>query len=262
MTSAGTLCSSVTAGPCRVQQACHASLRGSSSFTPRVVFRSAATRSASRSAALRVVAFRFDPHNTKEASAIQDWCAAPLSSRRAPGRPHAAAAAAAGLPPLLRCCRRRVCRRVKQMVELAHTYLIEYLTNKRAELADRIFDDEVVHKDVVWDPTHPTVGVDGMKHYLADLQTAFPDFWVEVGGAAGCRHGAACTGKRRVVCCAPHPHPLLLLHLALPLPPAAHPAGGPVRHGGHKRHHGYLQRSRHQPGAVPQPQAHAPRIQL
>lgn len=32
----------------------------------------------------------------------------------------------------------------------------------------------------VWDPTHPTVGIPGMRHYLADLNTAFPDFWVEV----------------------------------------------------------------------------------
>ena len=35
------------------------------------------------------------------------------------------------------------------MVQLAHDYLIEYLTNKRAELADQLFDKGVVHKDVV-----------------------------------------------------------------------------------------------------------------
>lgn len=35
------------------------------------------------------------------------------------------------------------------MVQLAHDYLIEYLTNKRAELADTLFDEAVVHKDVV-----------------------------------------------------------------------------------------------------------------
>ncbi len=35
------------------------------------------------------------------------------------------------------------------MVQLAHDYLIEYLTNKRAELADQLFDEGVVHKDVV-----------------------------------------------------------------------------------------------------------------
>lgn len=40
-------------------------------------------------------------------------------------------------------------RRVQQMVQLAHDYLIEYLTNKRAELADQLFDEGVVHKDVV-----------------------------------------------------------------------------------------------------------------
>lgn len=36
----------------------------------------------------------------------------------------------------------------------------------------------------VWDPTHPTVGIDGMKHYLADLRTAFPDFWCAGAGRA------------------------------------------------------------------------------
>lgn len=35
------------------------------------------------------------------------------------------------------------------MVQLAHDYLIEYLTNKRAELAEQLFDEGVVHKDVV-----------------------------------------------------------------------------------------------------------------
>ncbi|KAL4451240.1 hypothetical protein ABPG77_009312 [Micractinium sp. CCAP 211/92] len=70
--------------------------------------------------------------------------------------------------------------RVQQMVDLSHTYFIDFLTNKRAELADQIFTEDVVHIDVVWDPTHPTVGIPGMRHYLADLNTAFPDFWVEV----------------------------------------------------------------------------------
>jgi adenine-specific DNA glycosylase len=35
------------------------------------------------------------------------------------------------------------------MVELAHSYLIDYLTNKKAELAETLFDDQIVHKDVV-----------------------------------------------------------------------------------------------------------------
>lgn len=35
------------------------------------------------------------------------------------------------------------------MVELAHAYLIDYLTDKKAELADELFDEAVVHKDVV-----------------------------------------------------------------------------------------------------------------
>lgn len=165
------------------------------------------------------------------------------------------------------------------MVDLSHTYFIDFLTNKRAELADQIFTEDVVHIDVVgaglaparpagrgarwqhalrralcfrrslagrpaerggrcgtfggdaagrdglipnlvgraplhillaalprrvpgllgpalqhvcttclpshpcrqvWDPAHPTVGIQGMRLYLADLKTAFPDFWVEV----------------------------------------------------------------------------------
>lgn len=70
--------------------------------------------------------------------------------------------------------------RVQQMVDLAHSYFIDFLTNKRAELSEQIFSEEVMHVDVVWDPTHPTVGIQGMRHYLADLNTAFPDFWVEV----------------------------------------------------------------------------------
>ena len=35
------------------------------------------------------------------------------------------------------------------MVDLAHSYLIDYLTNKKAELAATLFDDQIVHKDVV-----------------------------------------------------------------------------------------------------------------
>ncbi len=35
------------------------------------------------------------------------------------------------------------------MVDLSHTYFIDFLTNKRAELADQIFTEDVVHIDVV-----------------------------------------------------------------------------------------------------------------
>jgi hypothetical protein len=45
----------------------------------------------------------------------------------------------------------------------------------------------MLHRDVIWDPTHPTVGIEGMRHYLSDLATAFPDFFVEVRGSKrGC----------------------------------------------------------------------------
>jgi hypothetical protein len=35
------------------------------------------------------------------------------------------------------------------MVELAHTYLVDFLSNKHEELASQLFDEGVVHKDVV-----------------------------------------------------------------------------------------------------------------
>lgn len=35
------------------------------------------------------------------------------------------------------------------MVELAHAYLVDFLSHKREELAPQLFDEAVVHKDVV-----------------------------------------------------------------------------------------------------------------
>jgi hypothetical protein len=66
------------------------------------------------------------------------------------------------------------------MVAMAHTYFAEFLTKGRAELAEELFDDDAVHIDQVWDPVRPTVGVVGIKHYVEDLKTTFPDFWVEI----------------------------------------------------------------------------------
>ena len=39
---------------------------------------------------------------------------------------------------------------------------------------------------MVWDPTHPSVGPAGMKLYLHDLRTAFPDFHIDIGEIATC----------------------------------------------------------------------------
>ena len=44
------------------------------------------------------------------------------------------------------------------MVDLAHTYFAEFITKGRAELAEQILDEAVVHKDIVWDASHPIAG--------------------------------------------------------------------------------------------------------
>lgn len=102
------------------------------------------------------------------------------------------------------------------MVDHVKKYYNDFLTRGKEALASQLFDDDVVHKDLVWvrrdgkgsawvgwrsaaalppfphrtphkspgiawqDPAHPTVGVHGMQHYLHDLRTAFPDFTIEV----------------------------------------------------------------------------------
>lgn len=132
---------------CSLQRTARAALRlKASSFTPRSFSKALPVRHercrAKNNKNNLIKAFRYDPHNPNE-GAIQDW-------------------------------------RVKQMVELAHTYFMEFLTNKKVELADSLFAEDVLHRDVIWDPTHPTVGIEGMRHYLSDLATAFPDFFVEI----------------------------------------------------------------------------------
>lgn len=46
--------------------------------------------------------------------------------------------------------------------------------------------DDCEHIDQVWDPTHPTVGPAGLRHYLHDVRSAFPDFCVEITEIATC----------------------------------------------------------------------------
>eukprot|EP00887_Chlorella_sp_A99_P000231 scaffold13.g231.t1 len=91
--------------------------------------------------------------------------------------------------------------RTKQMIELAHAYFVDFLTKGKIELADSMLDENVVHVDRVWDPVHPTAGVEGMKHYIHDLRVAFPDFWVTIDQIAVCdptsimvTYEGACTG--------------------------------------------------------------------
>lgn len=45
-----------------------------------------------------------------------------------------------------------------QMVDMAHSYFTDYISGGNTELAEQLFDDDVVHKDLVWDSEHPVVG--------------------------------------------------------------------------------------------------------
>lgn len=44
------------------------------------------------------------------------------------------------------------------MVDMAHSYFADYISGGKTELAEQLFDDDVVHKDLVWDSEHPVVG--------------------------------------------------------------------------------------------------------
>ena len=68
--------------------------------------------------------------------------------------------------------------------QVAHKYFVDFLSKGNMAVAEEIFDEECEHLDVVWAPTHPSVGPEGMKHYLHDVKTAFPDFFVEINNIA------------------------------------------------------------------------------
>lgn len=76
--------------------------------------------------------------------------------------------------------------RVKQMVDLCHTYFADFITKGKVELANEILDEDVVHIDIVWDASHPIAGVKGMKTYVSALRHAYPDFWVEIDQIGTC----------------------------------------------------------------------------
>ncbi|GAB4819953.1 hypothetical protein N2152v2_006999 [Parachlorella kessleri] len=72
------------------------------------------------------------------------------------------------------------------MVEMAHTYFAEFITKGNSELAGQLFDENVVHKDIVWDASHPIAGIGGMQKYVSALRGAYPDFWVEIDQIGTC----------------------------------------------------------------------------
>jgi hypothetical protein len=69
---------------------------------------------------------------------------------------------------------------------VAHKYFVDFLTHGNENVASEIFAADCVHVDEIWASAHPTVGVEGMKHYIHDLKQAFPDFWVEIKEIATC----------------------------------------------------------------------------
>lgn len=72
------------------------------------------------------------------------------------------------------------------MLKIAHKYFVDFLTKGDESVTSEIFSDDCVHVDKIWDAVHPTVGVEGMRHYLHDLKTTFPDFWIEIGEISTC----------------------------------------------------------------------------
>ena len=72
-------------------------------------------------------------------------------------------------------------------MQIVHKYFVDFLSKGHADLASEIFADDCEHIDQVWDPAHPTVGPEGMRHYLHDVRTAFPDFLCEIQEIATCK---------------------------------------------------------------------------
>ena len=87
------------------------------------------------------------------------------------------------------------------MIQMCHTYFHDFVNRGDESVVVKIFDEEAVHMDVVWDSMHPSVGVQGLAHYLHDLKEAFPDFHVDVVEMATCdmnslwvTYEGSCTG--------------------------------------------------------------------
>ena len=72
-------------------------------------------------------------------------------------------------------------------MQIVHKYFVDFLSKGHADLASEIFADDCEHIDQVWDPAHPTVGPEGMRHHLHDVRTAFPDFLCEIQEIATCK---------------------------------------------------------------------------
>ncbi|KDD73491.1 hypothetical protein H632_c2122p0 [Helicosporidium sp. ATCC 50920] len=67
-----------------------------------------------------------------------------------------------------------------QMVDLAKSYMTDFLSEGRTALAETLFDEAIVHTDPIWDPGNATVGVQGMRAYAEDLRAAFPDLALHI----------------------------------------------------------------------------------
>lgn len=97
------------------------------------------------------------------------------------------------------------------MVDLAKSYMTNFLSEGRTALAETLFDEAIVHTDPIWvrrqregaraerdvssrrqqltkcpplahrqDPGNATVGVQGMRAYAEDLRAAFPDLALHI----------------------------------------------------------------------------------
>ena len=66
------------------------------------------------------------------------------------------------------------------MVSKVQQFFVEFVNKANKDVIADLFDDDVVHVDIVWGSTQPAVGHKGLAHYLDDLRSTFPDFHVGV----------------------------------------------------------------------------------
>lgn len=82
----------------------------------------------------------------------------------------------------------RFSHRTQTLSQIVHKYFVDFLSKGNEGLADELFSDDCEHVDMVWDPARPTVGPSGLRHYLHDIRSAFPDFQVEIQEIATCAY--------------------------------------------------------------------------
>lgn len=71
------------------------------------------------------------------------------------------------------------------MVEKAHAYFHDLWSGGKAELANELFADSCVHKNMVWGE-RLAVGPKAIGNLVRATRTAYPDFFVEVEQVAVC----------------------------------------------------------------------------